>query len=76
MNPTNRITAARQNAAPARQGIIDEHQFLLDKAARLATAAQRTPPEQPTTSRPAENDGARQARLIATLNAARNGAAR
>jgi hypothetical protein len=73
MNPTNRITAARQAAAPSRQGIIDEQQFLLDKAARLASEAEaaRQPPPEAKAPMPVESDAARQARLIAALNVAR-----
>lgn len=77
MNPTNRITAARQSAAPSRQGIIDQQQFLLDKAARLASEADaaRQPSPETNAPTPVESDAARQARLIATLNVARGGSA-
>ena len=78
MNPTNRLTAARQAVAPSRQGVIDEQQFLLDKAARLASEAGTNSYQAPqaTAPTPVESDAARQARLIATLNVARGGAAR
>lgn len=78
MNPTNRLTAARQAAAPSRQGVIDEQQFLLDKAARLASEAKTNsqPAPQATAPTPVESDAARQARLIAALNVARGGTAR
>lgn len=77
MNAINRMTAARQ-AAPTRQGIIDEQQFLLDKAARLAseaTAAQGLPAPVKQPPVPVESDAARQARLVAALNTARAGGA-
>lgn len=78
MNPTNRLTAARQAAAPSRQGVIDEQQFLLDKAARLASEAETDsqPAPEAKASAPVESDAARQTRLIAALNVARGGAAR
>jgi hypothetical protein len=78
MNPINRMTAAR-SAAPSRQGIIDEQQFLLDKAARLAresAAAQAQPAPAKQAAPPAESDVARQARLTALLNTARAGGSR
>ncbi|MYN10289.1 hypothetical protein [Pseudoduganella aquatica] len=79
MNPTERMTAARPATAAKRQGEIDQHQYLLDKAARLAreaAAAQAQPAPAKQPAQPAESDTARQARLVAALNAARAGGSR
>lgn len=76
MNPTERMTAARPDTAAKRQGEIDQHQYLLDKAARLAreaTAAQEQPAPVAKPAPPVESDAARQARLTALLNTARAG---
>lgn len=77
MNPTEKMNQARAASAPAKRTEIDEGQRLLDKAARLVheavTAQGPAPEEQPKA--PAESDAARQARLIAKLNAARSGGA-
>jgi hypothetical protein len=77
-NPVEKINSARKGWAPARQGVIDETQYLFDKAARLAReaaeAAQNPVPEEEPAP-PAETDAARQARLIAVLKAARAGGA-
>jgi hypothetical protein len=75
VNVIEKMNSARQGATPARQGDIDHHQYLLDKAARLAheaATAQEPAPDEPPKA-PAESDAARQARLIAKLNAARSG---
>lgn len=78
MNAIERMAIARAGASgeAKRQGDIDQVQYLLDKAARLnseaaAARAKPVPVEQPTA--PAENDVARQTRLVAALNAARAG---
>jgi hypothetical protein len=76
MNIVEKMNAAR-SAPPARQGVIDERQYLIDKAARLAReaeAAQGSAPEEPPAP-PAESYAERQKRLIAALNAARAGGA-
>lgn len=78
MNPTERMTGARPATMAKRQGEIDQHQYLLDKAARLAreaAAAQEQPAPAKQPAPPAESDVARQARLTALLNAARAGGA-
>jgi hypothetical protein len=72
------IARAGAGAPPARQGDFDQIQYLLSKAERLsreAAAAQQQPPEAVKQARPAESEAARQARLIAALNAARGGGA-
>jgi hypothetical protein len=68
MNQARRAQAA---LAPAkRRHEIDEGQYLLDKAQRLAEEAAKGAPEEEPPQPPAESAAARQARLIAVLNAA------
>ncbi|WP_143133392.1 hypothetical protein [Pseudoduganella namucuonensis] len=80
MTPIERMAIARAGAGSEtkRQGDIDQVQYLHDKAARLASeaaAAQRQPPKVVKPAPPVESEAARQARLIAVLNAARGGGA-
>lgn len=78
MNAIQRMAIARAGAVDQRQGVIDPVQHLVDKAARLnseAAAAQRQPPKVVTPAAPVESEMARQARLVAALNAARAGGA-
>lgn len=78
MNPIERMTNARPATGPKRQGEIDQVQYLLDKAARLASeaaAAQGKPAPAKQPAPPAESEAARLARLTAVLNAARAGGA-
>lgn len=72
------IARAGAGAGQQRQGIIDPVQQILNKAALRAgeaEAAQRQPPKVVKPAAPAESDAARQARLVAALNAARAGGA-
>ncbi len=72
MNVFERMNNARPTA-PKRPGDIDQLQYLLDKAARLASAPAHAPAVAATPV-PYESDAARQTRLLAALNDARAGA--
>jgi hypothetical protein len=76
MNIVEKMNQARAALAPAKRHEIDEGQRLLDKAQRLAEEAANGQPKKEQAQPPAESDAARQARLIAALNAAHAGGAR
>lgn len=76
MTPIERMAIARAGSPTTRQGDIDPVRHLVDKAERLnreAAAAQQQPPKVAKPAPPVESDAARQARLVAVLNAARGG---
>jgi hypothetical protein len=71
MNPVEQMNQARQTTTPVQRPKIDELQYLIDKAARLASEAAAVP-EEPEEPAPVETEAERQRRLIAAMTDARS----